>query len=130
MSHSSLASADTVPPTTSVGAKLLDVLASPSEVLAEVAAARAKHVNWLLPTMLVCVTGLILQAVTWNKAQLTAAIGQLSQAGPFSTAQVDWLSKNGQLIAGSGVCLAAFAGIFWSALVIWWIGRIPLKRRF
>jgi hypothetical protein len=130
MSAPSLTPASASLAQTSVGPKLLNMLASPSEVIEEVVVASPRHANWLLPTLLVCVTGLILLVATSDSSQVAANLKQLSLASRLSTEQVDWLSKHWQLISGASVCLAAFAGLFWSAFVIWFLGRFPLKSRF
>ena len=40
------------------------------------------------------------------------------------------LSGAWPLVSSLTVCLAAFAGTFWSAFVLWFIGRVFLKVRF
>ena len=130
MAKPTLQSADAWPTSTSVWTKLLNILASPAEVFQEVVISSPKHVNWLVPTLLVCATGVVLLGATGDKGHATAAIEQLSPASQFSSEQAGWLSKHGHLISGSGVCLGALAGVFWSAFVIWFIGRVPLKSRF
>jgi hypothetical protein len=106
------------------------VLATPSDVLEELAAASPRHANWLLPTLLVAATGLILLAATTDQEHIADSIRQLSLGSQLSTKQGDWLSKHWQLISGASVCLASFGGLFWSAFVLWFMGRILLKGRF
>ncbi len=130
MSDPSLTPAATCQVPTSVGQRLFSILASPSEVFEEVVAASPRPANWLLPTLLVCATGLILLAATSGTDQAANAIGQLSLASQISTEQGNWLSKHWQQISAASLCLAAFGGVFWSAFVIWFIGWIPLKSRF
>lgn len=130
MDSSLPASADARPITTSVWARLINILAIPSNVFEEILAASPGPANWLLPTLLVCASGLVLLGATGDGDHTAAAIGQLSRASPLSTEQIDWLSKHRKLIAGATVCLDAFAGLFWSAFVLWYIGRVPLKTRF
>jgi hypothetical protein len=118
------------PPCTSVWTRLLNILASPSEVVDEVAISPPKHANWLLPTLLVCATGLILLCATGDKNSAVTAVAKLSLASQLSGAQADWLSRHWRLISSSSVCLGAFVGLFWSAFVIWFIGRVPFKSHF
>ncbi|HWX20079.1 MAG TPA: YIP1 family protein [Candidatus Binatia bacterium] len=90
-------------PTTSVPAKMLNVLASPDEVFAEVTAAPHNPANWLGPTLLAVVTGSVL-------AQTTSG-------------DVSW---RWVLSLGFG----AFAGTCWSAFLLWFIARVFLDSRF
>ena len=130
MSDSPITPARTSLVPSSVFRRLINMLATPSDVLEEVVAASPKHANWLLPTLLVAVTGLVLLTATTDKEQIAASIGQLSLAGQLSTRQWDWLSNHWQLISAASVFLAAFAGLFWSAFVLWFMGTILLKGRF
>jgi hypothetical protein len=86
--------------------------------------------NWLVPTLFVCLTGIILPSVMTTDQQTAAAIGQLVEAGTVSAAQAEKLSGGWQMISALATCLGAFAGTFWSAFVLWLIGRVFLKVRF
>jgi hypothetical protein len=57
-------------------------------------------------------------------------IRQLASAATFSQEQMETLSGVWPLVSSLSVCLAAFIGTFWSALVLWLIGRVFLKVRF
>src|ERR1039457_507501 len=92
---------------TSLPSKLLSIFACPGDVFEEVAASPPRLANWLLPTLLVGVASLLLVA-----AQASAVSGHVDR---FSAVAV-WVG--------------AFAGTFWSALLLWFIGRVFLKTRF
>src|ERR1039457_44708 len=47
------------PPATSLGARLLNVFASPAEVFEEVRTAPSTVANWLVPTLLSALVGLV-----------------------------------------------------------------------
>jgi len=108
-------------------ARLFDVLVSPGEVFDEVLAAPPRLANWLLPTLLVALTSLILLAAGGNEgpsvsAQSEALDPGLAQAGTHSG---DW-----QRVSAVATCVGAFVGTFWSAFLLWLIGRIFLRARF
>jgi hypothetical protein len=115
---------------TSLGEKLLDLIACPGEVFEEVAAAAPTPVNWRLPTLLVCLTNAILLNTAPLKAQAASALQLMAQAPNILPADAVMASSNFQLIATLTACAAAFAGTFWSALVLWFMGRMVLKIRF
>ncbi len=92
---------------TSLRAKLLNIFALPDEVFDEVGAAPARTANWLVPTVIASSAGMMLSHAATRNGETSSAIGQLLTVG-----------------------LAAFAGTFWSAFVLWFIGRVFLKTCF
>jgi len=122
--------AEEFPPKTSVTAKLVNLFVSPTLVFDEIVASAPKSVNWLLPTLLVCVSSLLVLTGTTNAERTLAAIGQLTDGGKITPEQVGLLSGHWQSVSRAAICLGAFIGTFWSAFVLWFIGRIFLKNRF
>jgi Yip1 domain len=122
------------PVSSSLAAKLLNMLVSPGEVFDEVLATPPRLANWLLPTLLVALTSLfLLRAANVETAAVpgppqaldsqTAVVNSTAaQAEPGS---VDW-----QRVSALATCGLAFAGTFWSAFLLWFIGRAFLRARF
>ena len=117
-------------PRTSLGAKLLNVFVSPALVFEEVMVAPPKLMNWLVPTVLVCLSGLAVLDSTNSPERTAAAIQQLLDAGTVSQEQAAALTVHWRSVARAALCLGAFLGTFWSAFVLWFIGRVFLKCRF
>jgi hypothetical protein len=130
MTTQSLQSTGMEPHRTSLGAKLLNLFVSPAEVFDEVTATPPRLVNWLVPTLLVCVSGLAVLNTTTSPEQTAAAIRQLLDAGTITQDQASALTLHWQSVSRTALCLGAFLGTFWSALVLWFIGRVFLKCRF
>jgi hypothetical protein len=95
------------PARTSIAARLLNLFAAPGEVFDEVISSPVTPANWIVPVLLVWLTGLL-------------PVASNPQNGPS-----DW-SKLWCLATG----LAALGGTFWSTFMLWTIGRLFLKRRF
>jgi hypothetical protein len=130
MTTQSLHSTETEPPRTSLGAKLLNLFVSPALVFEEVIVAPPKLINWLVPTVLVCLSGLAVLDTTNSPERTAAAIQQLLDAGTVSQEQAAALTVHWRSVSRIALCLAAFLGTFWSAFVLWFIGRVFLKCRF
>jgi hypothetical protein len=129
-----LPNSSTAPASSSLAAKLLDMLVSPGEVFDEVLAAPPRLANWLLPTLLVALATLFLfRAASGEAAAVLGASPALdsqapivsSAAAPAEPGLADW-----QRVSALGACVGAFAGTFWSAFLLWFIGRVFLKIRF
>jgi hypothetical protein len=118
----------------SLVAKLFDMLVSPGEVFDEVLAAPPRLANWLLPTLLVAVTSLFLLRAVSNETASTSGQSQplnpqLSTLNP-PVAQPEPGSADWQRVSALATCVGAFAGSFWSAFLLWLIGRTFLRTRF
>jgi len=130
MASETIIAADAPPARTSLAQKLLNLFAAPGDVFEEVVSAPPTLANWLLPTLMVCLTqGLLLHALA-PKEQTDAIIRQVLGAGTISAAEAQKLAGLWRLISSLTVCLGAFAGTFWSAFVLWFMGRVFLKTRF
>ena len=114
---------------TSLRAKALNIFASPGEVFEEVASAPPNLANWRMPTLLACLTGIILWQVTTTQAHVTF-IPQAAHVSSMPLEQRQMLAGMSPLVSMLGVCFATMAGSLWSALVLWLMGRWCLKVRF
>jgi hypothetical protein len=115
---------------TSTGVKLLNVLATPGLVFDEVATAPPKTANWVVPLILVCLSGTVLLELTTSPEQTRALIAPLLDNGQLNQDQAATLSAHWKSVSRIAIGLSACAGTFWSALVLWFIGRVFLKSRF
>jgi len=115
---------------TSLSAKLCNLLASPAEVFDELVIAPPAAANWRTPTLLVCLAGVVVLHLSPTRAQSAAAIQHLIEAGTISADQAEFLAGVWPLASGLAVCLAAFGGTLWAAFVLWFMGRVFLKARF
>lgn len=86
--------------------RLMFVFVSPGETFQRIASAPPNVANWVSSTILVAFAGIV-----------------LFKTIPETEAARQWISA----LAGG---LSAFVGVFWSALVLWFIGRVFLKTRF
>ena len=110
-----------------VGAKLLNLLVSPSVVFDEVVGSSSKWANWLVPTALVCLSNLIfLDAMSAPGL----ALEELVKGGKLTEQTAVVLTAHWQIISRAAICLCSFLGVLWSGFVIWFIGRVFLKSRF
>jgi hypothetical protein len=118
----------------SLAARLLDMLVSPGEVFDEVVAAPPRLANWLLPTLLVALTSLfLLRAASDASASVSGQSEALDPQGTTlnpATAQAEPGSADWQRVSALATCVGAFAGTFWSAFLLWLIGRSFLRSRF
>ncbi len=129
MSAPALITSSTPPSSTSLGEKLLNLLVSPGEVFDEVIAAPRNLVNWRVPTLLLCLAGII--SLQLNNGELTAAaVRQLGDDAIASKSQGEFLKNGWPLVASLTVCGSVIAGTLWSAFVLWFMGRVFLKVRF
>lgn len=85
------------------------MLVSPGEVFEDVVASPPRLANWLVPLLLVCRAAIVF---------------------PGETVGAQAWSSGGRVISSLATCLGVFAGTFWSAFVLWFIGRVFLKTRF
>ncbi len=114
----------------SVLSRMLNVLVTPGEVFDEVLAGPPCFLNWLIPTLLVCLAGIALLSATTTSDQAAASVAKLTAAGKVLPLQGDALCRNWQTVSAFGICLAAAAGTCWSAFLLWFIGRVFLKTGF
>jgi hypothetical protein len=130
MSNVTLASVNAQSTGRSLGAKLLDIFVSPGGVFDEVVAGERNLANWRVPTLLACLTGVVLLQAASPAAQTGAAIEELVQGKLVSAAQGQKMLGGWQVLSILTTCVGTFVGTIWSASVIWFIGRLFLKSRF
>ena len=124
----------TVSASTSLAAKVLDMLASPGEVFDEVIAAPPRLANWFVPTLLVALASLFLLRAANYEAGSVSATSKVAEAQTAATditvAQPEPASVDRHRLSALATCAGAFAGTFWSALLLWLVGRVFLRTRF
>ena len=67
---------------------------------------------------------------SFEPEQVRAVIAPYREAGRLTLEQAAALSAHWKRVSGLAIIVSAFAGTFWSALIIWFIGRVLLKTRF
>jgi hypothetical protein len=110
--------------------KLLNIFVSPGEVFEEVVASPPKPACWLVPTLLVCLSAIISLLIAPAREGRAAEVRQLAEAGAIVSSDTGKLSSRLLSAAALTVAISAVAGTFWSAFVLWFIGRMFLKTRF
>jgi hypothetical protein len=127
--------------------RLLNVFATPGEVFDEVKGSQPSSANWLVPTLLALLVGIISIFIIYSQPailqkiheQQTKVIDDQVKAGKTTQAQADQeeavMARFGgptiMIFAGSiGVVVVIFARVFWWALVLWLLGKWFLKAGF
>src|SRR5262249_35054620 len=118
------------PAVTSLPAKLLNMFASPAEVFDEVVVGPTRTVNWLIPLLLACLTALLVTGTFENQEQATNGVHQLLTQGKLAPTQANTLADKWRVITRVASCAAVVIGTFWSAFVLWLMGRLFLKIHF
>ena len=111
----------------SLAGRMLDMLVSPGDVFDEVLAAPPRLANWLVPTLLVALTSLVLLGAASKEGGLGSG---KPEALDSAAAQTEPGSADWQRVSTAATCVGAFAGTFWSAFLLWFIGRAFLRARF
>lgn len=123
-----------VPASSSLAAELLDMLASPGEVFDEVVAAPLRFTNWFVPTVLVALASLFLLRASSNEAVSVTTTPQAVEAQPTASDSAAVPAEpnlvDAHRLSALATCGGAFAGTFWSAFLLWFIGRAFLRTRF
>jgi hypothetical protein len=134
-------------PTTSLAARMFNVFATPGEVFAEVKPAKPSTDNWLAPTLLAMVVGIVSVFIIFsqpaiiqqNNEKVAKVYDEQVKAGHMTRAEADQAEALAGKFAGPtvmkftgsiGAAVAVFARVFWWALVLWLAGRWFLKARF
>ncbi|SPE62909.1 membrane hypothetical protein [Verrucomicrobia bacterium] len=123
-----------VPASSSLVKKIFDVFACPGEVFDEIVSAPPCFANWLVPTLLVALTSLILlRALNDGGISVTPTPqAGAAQHTSFDSAapQAEVGSLDSQNLSVVATCALAFGGTFWSAFLLWFLGRAFLRTRF
>jgi len=118
------------PGATSLLARLTNVLVSPGYVFDEVVRSPHRVFNWVLPMILVALASVLLLGPATSKEQVADRLRGLVNDETITSAQsekmsIDWARSSVVAVVSCGI-----VGTFWSALVLWSIGRFLLKSRF
>ena len=116
--------------TTSLVAKLLNTIVGPGEVFEEVLASPPSVSNWLAPTLLVCLSGIVAVFLSSPAGLPVPGLPSQGEPGLEATAPIESSLTHWRAVSLAATCFAAFVGTFWSAFVLWFIGRVFLKTSF
>ena len=127
---------------TSLGDRLINVFVSPGEVFEEAINTPSTPANWLVPILITCLAGAISFLFIFEQPSLRAQLtsGETFQNAPSARSQLiegahSQFEENASLarakLSGEvAIVGTSFIGSFWSALVLWLMGRFLLKARF
>src|ERR1051325_3315093 len=135
------------PPRTSLPARLLNVFAVPGEVFCEVKASAASAANWLVPVLLLAISGAVSAVIIFSqpaiqqqiREQQSKVLDKQVQAGKMTREQADqaigMIEKfTGptmlKIFGGVAAVMTSFVRVFWWALVLWLFGKWFLKAQF
>lgn len=136
-----------LPPTMSLGARLMNVFAIPGDVFEAVRLRKRSVANWLVPALLTTVVMALMTLVVMSqpaiqqkmREQQEQSLEKMVQAGKLTREQADqqlaMLEKfSGPAIKAVGSVFAGtfygFGRVFWWATILWLLGRWLLKARF
>jgi hypothetical protein len=130
-------------PQTSLGARLLNVFASPGEVFEEVKAAPPSFANWLVPAVLLSIIGVIFSMLVFSqpaivqsvKEQQEKKMDELVKAGKMKQEDAERAEQftgptTIKLFTSVYWLFITFGRVFWWALVMMLLGRWFLHARF
>jgi hypothetical protein len=112
---------------TTLAAKLVNIFVNPGDVFDEVLAEPIRPATWMVPTLLVFFSGLLLLSLSTPPEHTSAAVRQLIEAGQVAPSQATAIIDRWFSISALAVFVSAFAGTIWSALVLWGMARMLLK---
>jgi Yip1 domain/Protein of unknown function (DUF2680) len=132
------------PPPMSLGARLLNVFATPGEVFEDVRRSTTTASNWLVPALVMGFIGVISAFIIFSQPAIVQQIHEQQQAmvdksvkaGKMTQAQADQAVAAMEKFSGPSVMkitgsiaavFASFVGVFWWALVLWLIGRVCFR---
>ena len=128
-------------PETSLWTRLFNVFAAPGDVFAEVKAAPPRAANWLVPTTLFLLVGILSMVLAFRNPEIfqqvreaqARALDQKVQAGKITQAKADEATKVLEKILTPSV-MAAVGSVTWLFFsfirVIWWGFVLLLLARF
>ena len=135
------------PPRTSLAARLLNVFAVPGEVFEEVKVSVGSAANWVVPALLLAVTGAISAIIVMSQPAIQQQIREQQakvmekqvEAGKMTRQQADqalavidkFMGPTMLKIFGAfGAVVASFVRIVWWGLVLWLMSKWLLKAHF
>jgi hypothetical protein len=131
----------------SLSSRLLNVLATPGDVFEEVKASKASAKNWLVPTLISSVVGIIAAVVLFSqpsilqqlREQQEQALEKSVSSGKMTREQMEKAQEAMEKFSGPGltklvvsisVVIASFVKIIWWGFVLWSLGRWIFKVQF
>jgi Yip1 domain len=132
------------PPLMSLPARLLNVFAVPGDVFDEVKIRPATFTNWLVPLLLLALTGAVSAIVIFSQPAIQQQLRERQakvleeqvSAGKLTQAQAEQARTVMEkftgpallmIFGGIGAVIASVARVFWWGLVLWLLGRWLLK---
>jgi hypothetical protein len=112
---------------TTLAAKLVNIFVSPSDVFDEVLSEPIRPATWMVPTLMVFFSSLLLLGLSTTPEQTSAAVREFVEAGQVPPSQATAIIERWFSVSALAVFVSAFVGTIWSALVLWGMGRILLK---
>jgi hypothetical protein len=131
-------------PASSLPARLMNIVAAPGDVFDEIKPRPVAAANWLVPTLLLAVLGILSalwigsqESIKRQQLEMQDAVFQkLVDSGKMTQAQADQARQGGEASAGIKKVISAAAApvitllaLFWSALIVW-LGSFVLRQRF
>ncbi len=132
-------------PATSLGARMTNVFVTPSQVFDEVKLSPSAHRNWLVPTLILCLLGIISVWVSFSdgavyqdfrEQQRPAIEKKLAKIPEAQRAQAQnmievFYGPTAVKVFGSGAVLVfSFVQLFVYALLVWLFAKIAFKADF
>ena len=135
------------PAATSLVSRLTNIFVAPGEVFDEVKVSAPNTMNWLLPSILACVMGIIFSVVIFSQETIVHDMRDAQEkqmqkavdAGKMTKEQAEqavqmmekFMSPTMMTIFGSaGSVVGTFAGLFLFALIFWLMGKFLFKAPF
>ena len=132
--------AEIIPPSTTLGARLLNIFAAPGDVFEELKSSPPSVANWLVPALILMLVGMLSSVVMFSQPSIAQSIHEQQQkvfekqvsSGKMTQQQADQAMAMAEKFSGPGIgCVSAattsFIMPFWSAFVLWLIARFYLK---
>ena len=136
--------AEIIPPSTTLGARLLNIFAAPGDVFEELKSSPPSVANWLVPALILMLVGMLSSVIMFSQPSIAQSIREQQQkvfekqvsSGKMTQQQADQAVAMAEKFSGPGMlklfgCVSAattsFIMPFWSAFVLWLIARFYLK---
>lgn len=127
-----------VPPTMSLGARLMNIFAAPGEVFDALKGQPHAAGNWLVPAILVMVITIVGGAVLFSQDSINQQISEMidkqmekaGATGPQADAgrSIAMMATKISMLAGPAV--GGFIVPFWTGLILWLVGAKIMKGNF
>jgi hypothetical protein len=138
--------ADVPKPAMSLTARLFNIFADPGEVFEQVKNSKTAASNWVVPTLIMVMAGVISVVVIFSQPtivqlihdQQVAAMDQQVKAGKITQAQADQALTMMDKFTGPGMLkifgsvasvFVSFIRLFWWGFVLWLMALLVLKKK-